>query len=153
MKSTDSPFVKSDLKFFNFRPSKLIKIINRFRLILSNRSRDKELKQFQTALNNINATFLNSYQFKYGYVRPPILSDINLEVLTRLMDKKNPELEELKQKVTAKGVTYLVLYQTCISFSNSFYHSSSCEQNPHLEPLLDLIRFSLDGLAFEKIKN
>ena len=153
MESTDSPFVKSDLKFFNSRPSKLQKIINRFRLILANRSRAKELKQFQIALNNINATFLNRYQFKYGYVRPSILSDINLEVLTRLMDKKNPEIEELKQKVTTTGVTYLVLYQTCISFSNSIYHSSSCEQSPHLETLLDLMQFSLDGLAFEKIKN
>lgn len=104
------------------------------------------------ALNDINSFFLNRYGFKYGYVRPGVLADINIEVLKRIKNKSKSEMDDFKFKVTTKGLTYLVIYQTCINLMNSYHDINSSGDNPYSETLLDLIQFSLDGLNQEKLK-
>ena len=104
------------------------------------------------ALNDINSFFLNRYGFKYGYVRPGVLAEINLEVLKRIKNKSKSEMDDFKFTVTIKGLTYLVIYQTCINLMNSYHDINSSGDNTYSETLLDLIQFSLDGLNQEKPK-
>ena len=143
---------RENIKFWNFRFSTIRYLIDKIHLNLSIRTRRKELKQFQMTLNDINSFFLNRYEYKYGYVRPGLLADINLEVLKRIKNKSKSEMDDFKFKVTTKGLTYLVIYQTCINLINSYHDINTSGDDPYSETLLDLIQFSLDGLNQEKLK-
>lgn len=151
MNSISSASQRKNIKFWNLKFSTIRNIIDNIHLNLSIRTTRKELKQFQMALNDINSVFLNRYGYKYGFVRPGILADINLEVLKRLKNKSKSEMDDFKFKVTAKGLTYLVIYQTCIHLMNSYHDINSSGDNPYSGTLLDLIQFSLDGLNQEKL--
>lgn len=153
MENVDNSLIKDSDRLYYFRLPKIRKIIDRFHLNLSVRSRKKELKQFEVALSDITACFLNRYQYKYGLVRPSIISLISQEVLKRLMETKKFEFEDLKQKVTAKGLTYLIIYQSCITFLNSSHSTHPTEQSWHSETLLELMQFSFDGLSYEGLRN
>ncbi len=86
-------------------------------------------------------------------MRPSVISLISKEVFKRLMETKKNEFEDLKQKVTAKGLTYLVIYQSCIAFLNSFNTTHPTGQSSYSETLLELMQFSLDGLSHEGLRN
>lgn len=153
MENVDNSLIKGNDRLHYFRLPKIQKIIDRFHLTLSIRGRKKELKQFEVALSDIIACFLNRYQYKYGLVRPSVISLISKEVLKRLMETKDSDFEDLKQKVTAKGLTYLIIYQACITFLNSFYSTHPTGQSSYSETLLELMQFSLDGLSHEGLRN
>ena len=152
MNSISSATQRENIKFWDLRFSTIRHIIDKIHLNLSIRTRRKELRHFQMALNDINSLFLNRYGYKYGYVIPGILADINLEVLERLKNKSKSEIDDFKFKVTAKGLTYLIIYQTCINLMTSHRDINSSGDKPYSETLLDLIQFSLDGLNQEKHK-
>lgn len=153
MENLGNSLIKDNKRLHYFRLPKIQEIIDRFHLNLSIRRRKKELKQFEVALSDITACFLNRYQYKYGLVRPSVISVISKEVLKRLMETKDSDFENLKQKVTARGLTYLIIYQSCITFLNSFHNSHPTGQSSYSETLLELMQFSLDGLSHEGLKN
>lgn len=149
--SLDNAWQKENVRFRNARFSGIRNIIDRIQLILSDRTQKKELSQYEKVLTEITFTFLNRYEYKHGYVRPGILSDINLEVLNRLKNKTKSQMDDLKPDVTTKGLVYLLIYQSCVGLINSYYATHPSGNHPHSEALLDLIQFSLNGLNHEKV--
>lgn len=124
-------------------------LIDKLKLQLSKRTQKKELRQLDAALIEITFTFLNRYEYKHGYVRPCILSEINAKVLDRLKNKTKSQLDDYKPKLTTKGLIYHLVYQTCTESMNSYHATYSVGDHP--ETLLELIQFSLKGLNHEKI--
>ena len=152
MNSLDNAWQKESVRCRIGKFSGVRDIIYRIQLILWDRIQKKELRRFEKDLNEITFSFLNRYEYKHGYVRPGILTEIKLEVVNRLKNKTKSQMDKLKPEVTTKGFVYLLIYQSCISLMNSYNTTHPSGDHPNSETLLDLIQFSLNGLNNEKIK-
>lgn len=112
---------------------------------------NKEKKKILKALEAISTSFLNKYEFKYGYIRPSIFTRLINEIQQRVLSNDRLTNEVREGKSDATVLAYLFLCERCQSFLCSC-DSPDTEQlvSYDQEAMVDILKFSLEGLCFER---
>ncbi len=112
---------------------------------------NKEKRKILKALDAISTSFLNKYEFKYGYIRPSIFNRLINEIQQRILSNDRLTTEVKEGKSDATVLAYLFLCERCQSFLCSCNNSGEEQLVSYdQEAMFDILKFSLEGLCFER---